>query len=148
MQQIKIFTTDSGFRENWVSADEKANKWLSENPNVRVLDIRYQANISGFADSGVSVYNRKIDFSDTFSLTWVTKSQNRVTLTPSTMLTKALFEELKRYSSGDLVCKVTHKQSAKQSSAYVIVSEVVDLKNLDSYLTRLNIKNSKGIEIV
>ena len=96
----------------------------------------------------VSVYNRKIDFSDTFSLTWVTKSQNRVTLTPSTMLTKALFEELKRYSSGDLVCKVTHKQSAKQSSAYVIVSEVVDLKNLDSYLTRLNIKNSKGIEIV
>lgn len=96
----------------------------------------------------VSVYNRKIDFSDTFSLTWVTKSQNRVTLTPSTMLTKALFEELKRYSSGGLVCKVTHKQSAKQSSAYVIVSEVVDLKNLDSYLTKVEYKNSKGIEIV
>ena len=54
MQQIKIFTTDSGFRENWVSADDKANKWLSENPNVRVLDMRYQANVSGFADSGVS----------------------------------------------------------------------------------------------
>ena len=54
MQQIKIFTTDSGFRENWVSADDKANKWLSENPQVRVLDMRYQANVSGFADSGVS----------------------------------------------------------------------------------------------
>lgn len=54
MQQIKIFTTDSGFRENWVSADEKANKGLSESPNARVLDIRYQANVSGFADSGVS----------------------------------------------------------------------------------------------
>lgn len=54
MQQIKIFTTDSGFRENWVSADDKANKWLSENPQVRILDMRYQANISGFADSGVS----------------------------------------------------------------------------------------------
>ena len=81
----------------------------------------------------VSVYNRKIDFSDTFSLTWVTKSQNRVTLTPSTMLTKALFEELKRYSSGDLVCKVTHKQSA-----------VVDLKNLDSYLTKVEYKKLKG----
>ena len=92
----------------------------------------------------VSVYNRKIDFSDTFSLTWVTKSQNRVTLTPSTMLTKALFEELKRYSSGDLVCKVTHKQSAKQSSAYVIVSEVVDLKNLDSYLTKVEYRKLKG----
>lgn len=92
----------------------------------------------------VSVYNRKIDFSDTFSLTWVTKSQDRVTLTPSTMLTKALFEELKRYSSGDLVCKVTHKQSAKQSSAYVIVSEVVDLKNLDSYLTKVEYRKLKG----
>ena len=54
MQQIKIFTTDSGFRENWVSADEKANKWLAENPNVRVLDIRYQADMSVIADSGVS----------------------------------------------------------------------------------------------
>ena len=30
MQQIKIFTTDSGFRENWVSADDKANEWLRE----------------------------------------------------------------------------------------------------------------------
>lgn len=54
MQQIKIFTTDSGFRENWVSADDKANKWLAENPQVRILDICYQANVSGFADSGVS----------------------------------------------------------------------------------------------
>lgn len=92
----------------------------------------------------VSVYNRKLDFSDTFSLTWVTKSHDRVTLTPSTMLTKALFEELKRYSSGDLVCKVTHKQSAKQSSAYVIVNEVVDLKNLDSYLTKVEYRKLKG----
>lgn len=92
----------------------------------------------------VSVYNRKLDFSDTFSLTWVTKSHDRVTLTPSTMLTKALFEELKRYSSGDLVCKVTYKQSAKQSSAYVIVSEVIDLKNLDSYLTKVEYRKLKG----
>ena len=92
----------------------------------------------------VSVYNRKLDFSDTFSLTWVTKSHDCVTLTPSTMLTKTLFGELKRYSFGDLVCKVTHKQSAKQSSAYVIVSEVVDLKNLDSYLTKVEYRKLKG----
>lgn len=92
----------------------------------------------------VSVYNRKIDFSDTFSLTWVTKSQNRVTLTPSTMLTKDLFEELKKYSSGNLVGKVTHKQNKKQSSAYVIMSEVVDLKNLDSYLTKVEYRKLKG----
>lgn len=92
----------------------------------------------------VSVYNRKIDFSDTFSLTWVTKSQDCVTLTPSTMLTKDLFEELKKYSSGNLVGKVTHKQNKKQSSAYVIMSEVVDLKNLDSYLTKVEYRKLKG----
>lgn len=92
----------------------------------------------------VSVYNRKIDFSDTFLLTWVTKSHDRVTLTPSTMLTKDLFEEIKRYSSGNLVGKVTHKQNKKQSSAYVIMSEVVDLKNLDSYLTKVEYRKLKG----
>ena len=54
MQQIKIFTSDQAYKEGWVSADDKANKWLSENPNVRILDMRYQANVSGFADSGVS----------------------------------------------------------------------------------------------
>lgn len=93
----------------------------------------------------VSVYNRKLDFSDVFSLMWVTKSQNRVTLTPSTMLTKALFEELKRYSSENLVGKVTHKQNKKQSSAYVIVSELVNLKNLDSYLTKVEYKKTQRV---
>ena len=92
----------------------------------------------------VSVYNRKLDFSDSFSLTWVTSSHNCVTLTPSTMLTKDLFEELKKYSSGNLVGKVTHKQNKKQSSAYVIVSELVNLKNLDSYLTKVEYKKLKG----
>lgn len=92
----------------------------------------------------VSVYNRKLDFSDTFSLTWVTKSHNYVTLNPSSMLTEELFKEFKRYSSGDLVGKVTHKQNAKQSSAYVIVSELLDLKNLDSYLTKVEYRKLKG----
>lgn len=88
----------------------------------------------------VSVYNRKLDFSDVFSLTWRTSSHNLVTLTPNTTLTKELFEELKRYSSGALVGKVTHKQS----SAYVIVSELVDFKNLDSYLTKVEYRKLKG----
>lgn len=92
----------------------------------------------------VSVYNRKLDFSDVFSLTWRTSSHNLVTLTPNTTLTKELFEELKRYSSGALVGKVTHKQSAKQSSAYVIVSELVNFKNLDSYLTKVEYRKLKG----
>lgn len=54
MQQIKIFTSKQHFEEGWKSADDLANEWLRENPNVRVLDLRYQANVSGFADSGVS----------------------------------------------------------------------------------------------
>ena len=54
MQQIKIFTSESHYEKGWVSADDKANKWLSENPKVRILDMRYQANVSGYADSGVS----------------------------------------------------------------------------------------------
>lgn len=54
MQQIRIFTSESHFKEGWRSADDIANEWLRENPNVRVLDMRYQANVSGFADNGVS----------------------------------------------------------------------------------------------
>ena len=92
----------------------------------------------------VSVYDRKLDFSDVFSLTWRNSSDSLVTLTPNNMLTKSLFEELKRYSSGDLVGKVIHKQSAKQSSAYVIVSELVGLKNLNSYLTKVEYRKLKG----
>jgi hypothetical protein len=92
----------------------------------------------------VLVYNRKTDFSDVFSLTWRTSSNSLVSLNPNTMLTEDLFEELKKYSSGELVGKVTHKQSGKQSSAYVIVSELVDLKNLDSYLTKVEYRKLKG----
>lgn len=99
-----------------------------------------------YENDWVSVYNRKLDFSDVFSLTWETRSHNLVTLTPNTMLTKELFEEIKRYSSGDLVGKVTHKQNKKQSSAYVIVSELVDLKNLDSYLTKVEYRKLKGYQ--
>lgn len=92
----------------------------------------------------VVVYDRKIDFSDVFSLTWRTSSNDLVTLTPNTLLTEDLFEELKKYSSGNLVGKITHKQNKKQSSAYVIVSELVDLKNLDSYLTKVEYRKLKG----
>lgn len=92
----------------------------------------------------VSVYNRELDFSDVFSLTWETRSHNLVTLTPNTVLTETLFKELKRYSSGKLVGEVTHKQGTKKSSAYVIVSELVDLKNLDSYLTKVEYRKIKG----
>lgn len=92
----------------------------------------------------VLVYSRTTDISEVFSLTWETSSHSIVTLTPNTMLTETLFKELKRYSSGELVGEVTHKQGAKKSSAYVIVSELVDLKNLDSYLTKVEYRKLKG----
>lgn len=92
----------------------------------------------------VLVYSRKTDISEVFSLTWKTSSHSIVTLTPNTMLTEILFKEIKRYSSGELVGEVTHKQGAKKSSAYVIVSELVDLKNLDSYLTKVEYRKLKG----
>ena len=92
----------------------------------------------------VLVYSRKTDISEVFSLTWKTSSHSIVTLTPNTMLTEILFKEIKRYSSGELVGEVTHKQGAKKSSAYIIVSELVDLKNLDSYLTKVEYRKLKG----
>ena len=92
----------------------------------------------------VSVYNREFDLSEAFSLTWITSSHSLVILIPNTMLTETLFKELKRYSSGELVGEVTHKYGAKKSSAYVIVSELVDLKNLDSYLTKVEYRKLKG----
>lgn len=92
----------------------------------------------------VLVYSRTTDISEVFSLTWKTSSYSSVTLTPNTMLTETLFKELKRYSSGELVGEVTYKQGTKKSSAYVIVSELVDLKNLDSYLTKVEYRKLKG----
>ena len=29
------------------------NEWLRENPNIKVKDFKFQANVSGFADSGI-----------------------------------------------------------------------------------------------
>lgn len=92
----------------------------------------------------VMVYSRTTDISEVFSLSWETSSHSIVTLTPNTVLTETLFKELKRYSSGKLVGEVTHKQGTKKSSAYVIVSELVDLKNLDSYLTKVEYRKIKG----
>lgn len=92
----------------------------------------------------VMVYSRTTDISEVFSLTWETSSHSVVTLTPNTRLTETLFKELKRSSSGELVGEVTHKQGTKKISAYVIVSELVDLKNIDSYLTKVEYRKIKG----
>lgn len=34
--------------------DDLINDFLKENPNIEVIDIKYQSNISAVADSGVS----------------------------------------------------------------------------------------------
>ena len=37
MQRFKIFMGNSGY-----TADDKANEWLEENPNIEIIEMRYQ----------------------------------------------------------------------------------------------------------
>ena len=37
MQKFKIFMGNAGYK-----ADDKANKWLEENPNVEIISMKYQ----------------------------------------------------------------------------------------------------------
>ena len=34
--------------------DDKINSWFTENPDVELIDIKFQSNVSAVADSGVS----------------------------------------------------------------------------------------------
>ena len=34
--------------------DNQINSWLEENPEIKLIDIRFQSNVSAVADSGVS----------------------------------------------------------------------------------------------
>ncbi|KAB5323550.1 sporulation protein Cse60 [Bacteroides stercoris] len=36
------------------SIDDQINSWLSENPNIELIYIKFQSNVSAVADSGVS----------------------------------------------------------------------------------------------
>lgn len=46
MIQFKIFKTQ--YRK---TADEFANEWLAENPNIKIIDYRYQIDIAASNDS-------------------------------------------------------------------------------------------------
>lgn len=35
--------------------DNQINSWLAENPDIMLIDIKFQSNVSAVADSGVSV---------------------------------------------------------------------------------------------
>lgn len=37
MQKFKIFMGNAGYQ-----ADDKANEWLEENPNVEIISMKYQ----------------------------------------------------------------------------------------------------------
>lgn len=52
MIQFKLF--EAKYYPKYISIEEQVNKWLRENPNVKVKDFKFQGNISGYADSGVS----------------------------------------------------------------------------------------------
>ncbi len=34
--------------------DDQINSWLAENPDIKLIDIKFQSNVSAVADSGVS----------------------------------------------------------------------------------------------
>ena len=38
--------------------DDQINSWLAENPGIKLIDIKFQSNVSAVADSGVSAEYR------------------------------------------------------------------------------------------
>lgn len=46
MIQFKVFKTQYS-----KMADEFANEWLAENPNIKIIDYRYQLDITASTDS-------------------------------------------------------------------------------------------------
>lgn len=46
MIQFKIFQGHNYASSGYTSADTLANQWLNENPDVQIIDFKYQANAS------------------------------------------------------------------------------------------------------
>lgn len=53
MIRTKHLEVEYGFT-NYQDIDDLINRFIDENPQIEIIDIKYQANISGVADSGVS----------------------------------------------------------------------------------------------
>lgn len=53
MLKTKYLVTSQSFIDT-EEIDELINDFLEENPDIEVIDIKYQSNISAVADSGVS----------------------------------------------------------------------------------------------
>ena len=53
MIRTKYLEVEYGFA-NYQEIDDLINGFLKENPDIELIDIKYQSNISSVADSGVS----------------------------------------------------------------------------------------------
>lgn len=53
MIKTKYLVTSQSFLDT-EEIDELINDFLGENPNIEVIDIKYQSNVSAVADGGVS----------------------------------------------------------------------------------------------
>lgn len=53
MIKTKYLVTNQDFLDH-EEIDDLINDFFEENPNIEVIDIKYQSNISAVADSGVS----------------------------------------------------------------------------------------------
>lgn len=53
MIKAKWLEVEYGF-SNYQEIDDLINGFIKENPQIEIIDIKYQSNISAVADSGVS----------------------------------------------------------------------------------------------
>ena len=53
MIRTKLLDVKYGFT-NYKDIDELINELIEESPQIEIIDIKYQSNISAMADSGVS----------------------------------------------------------------------------------------------
>lgn len=53
MIRTKLLDVKYGFTD-YKDIDELINEFIEENPRIKIIDIKYQSNISAMADSGVS----------------------------------------------------------------------------------------------
>lgn len=54
MIKTKYLVTEQDFFTNTKEIDDLINGFLKENPDIELIDIKYQSNVSAVADSGVS----------------------------------------------------------------------------------------------
>lgn len=53
MIRTKLLDVQYGFTD-YKDIDDLINEFIEENPQIEIIDIKYQSNISAMADSGVS----------------------------------------------------------------------------------------------